>query len=120
MLGIFELSILGDEYLCVDMIKMIRGELETVLTIFDNGINDKEMIDIEELYKKSNKFELLTHGEIIEAKNKRVFEKILEIIVKNEEWVVLDLRKDDTIDDYIWKIIIVKEKVYEEIKEVVK
>ena len=114
MLGIFELSIL-EEYLCVDIIKMMRGDLDTAIRIC-GGIENDEIVDIGELYEKSNRFELTCVG-IVEAKNKEIFEKVLEIIVKNEEWAILELREG--VNGYVWKVVIIKGRTIEEIMELI-
>ena len=123
MLGIFRMSIFLEEYLCVDLIKLMRGELETVASIFGR-VEWREMVDIEELYEKSNKIELIVYYNgtreekgIVEAKDKRIFEKILEIMIENEQWVILELRRSG--NSYIWKVALIEEKTINEIKNYV-
>ena len=111
-----------EQYICVDEMELLRGKVGEECRLL---IKPKSrVIEVKELYEKSNKISLHVfplncgENELIKVRNKKEFEKILEIVAEVEKWTPI-LQKEVK-NEYVWEIVITYREAYEKIMDLLK
>lgn len=130
MLKIFKTMVVGGkrEYLCVDAIRLIRGEYNSGACPKER-IKNAEEVSVEELYEKSNmvRFWLIARTPMggyksiskgIARVSKEQFEKILTTIVDRGEWIIIINGKVK--NKCVWEVSTIKEEIYKEVVKILK
>ena len=124
MLGVLENVMYngeGKQYICVDIMKLLKGKVNKVCSLLVKP--NSRMIDIGELYEKTNNVVLDMHTlscighKLIKTRSKKEFEKILRAIVEYDEWSSIIPGRVN--GDLAWEVVIVKDKTYEKIVEII-